>query len=74
MKKPNDQRVNITMRQQITSLGKQFTVKGTIDTYDGNRRDLAEKVNDVAGKVRVHRHAFRVIGGTSMNSTTRRGC
>ncbi|KAL3817617.1 hypothetical protein ACHAXA_006506 [Cyclostephanos tholiformis] len=38
-------------------------------TYDGNPHDFAEKGFDVAGEGRVDPHAFRVVGGTFMNST-----
>lgn len=39
-------------------------------TYDGNPHDFAEKGFNVAGEGRVDPHAFRVVGGTFMNSTT----
>lgn len=37
-------------------------------TYDGNPHDFAEKGFDVGGEGRVDPHAFRVLGGTFMNS------
>ena len=37
-------------------------------TYDGNPHDFAEKGFDVDGTGRVDPHAFRMVGGTFMNS------